>query len=328
MRMPASTPATRHARHHGKTGDAAPGDIKPARKRSALRISIALAGLAALGLSQAAFAGNPTYEIVGPSEWNLPIVPSANVFIQTGIGQVSGNVWDDGGNRQNIPTTHLIAGITRFAHLFSLKAFPNTGFFWEVLVPTISVSGHGNSVSGIGDPLLDFTAYWKPTPQSLIGFQNIVSTTFGNSDLSGHFWEYMPSLIGDLNIDKWELDGTLGMGVASDRNVNGTQTEIGNMYFGEFAVLYHATESIAPFVNFNYQKNDSSTDKATGAEMPGAAPVFACAAPGGCHESVVGAGLKFNWGANRWLSAWYTAGVSGANTVRTNALYLRFVNIF
>lgn len=322
MRMPRSTRVT----HHARRADTPPPT--PSRKRSTLLVCAALAGIATLGLSPAAFAGNPTYEIVGPSEWNLPIVQSANVFIQTGIGQVSGNVWDDSGNRQNIPSTHLIAGITRFAHLFSLKAFPNTGFFWEVLVPEISVYGHGNSVSGIGDPLLDFTAYWKPTPQSLIGFQNIVSTTFGSNDLSNHFWEYMPSLIGDLNIDKWELDGTLGMGFASTRNVNGTQTDIGNMYFGEFAVLYHATESIAPFVNFNYQKNDSSTDKATGAEMPGAAPVFACAAPGGCHENVVGAGLKFNWGANRWLSAWYTAGVSGANTVRTNALYLRFVNIF
>ncbi len=322
MRMLRSTRITRHARRTGT-----PAAV-PTRKRSTSLICTALAGMAALGISQTALAGNPTYEIVGPSEWNLPIVQSANVFMQTGIGQVSGSQWDDSGNRQNIPSTHLIAGITRFAHLFSLKAFPNTGFFWEVLVPEISVYGHGNSVSGLGDPLLDFTAYWKPTPNSLVGFQNIVSTTFGSNDLSDHFWEYMPSFIGDVNIDKWELDGTLGMGFASTRHVNGTQTDIGNMYFGEFAVLYHATESIAPFVNFNYQKNDSSTDKATGAEMPGAAPVFACAGPGGCHESVVGAGLKFNWSANRWLTAWYSAGVSGANTVRTNALYLRFVNVF
>lgn len=322
MSMPVSTRATSQAGHGGTPA------ARPPRKRGVLLICAALAGVAALGISQAALAGNPTYEIIGPSEWNLPIVPSANVFIQTGIGQVSGNVWDMGGNRQDIPTTHLIAGITRFAHLFSLKAFPNTGFFWEVLVPEISVSGQGNSTSGLGDPLFDFTAYWKPTPESTIGFQNVISTTFGSNELSSHFWEYMPSFIGDVNIQNWELDGTLGMGFASTRHANGTETDIGNTYFGEFSVLYHVTPSIAPFVNFNYQKNDSSTDKATGMEMPGAAPVFACAAPGGCHESVAGGGLKFNWGANRWLAVWYTAGVSGANTVRTNALYLRFVNIF
>ncbi len=299
-----------------------------ARKRMALLLSSVAVGVAVSMVSAGALAANPTYAIVGPSEWDLPIVPSANVFIQTGIGQVSGKQYDSHGNSVSIPSTHLIAGITRFAHLFSFKSMPNTGFFWEVLVPTISVYGHGNSVSGLGDPLLDFTAYWKPTPHSTVGFQNIVSTTFGSNDLSSHFWEYMPSFIGDVNIDKWELDGTLGAGFASNRHVGGTVTEIGNTYFGQFSVLYHATDAIAPFVNFNYQKNESSTDKATGATMPGAAPVFTCAAPGGCHESDVGGGLKFNWGSSRWLSVWYMAGVSGQNTVRTNALYLRFVNIF
>lgn len=315
--------------HSGsRTNRASAPAIHKQRRCTLRRTSLALASIAALGLSASAFASNPTYAIVGPSEWDLPIVPSANVIMQTGIGQISGSLYDENGNRQNIPTTHLIAGITRFAHLFSLKALPNTGFFWEVLVPEISVYGHGNSVSGLGDPLLDFTAYWKPTPQSTIGFQNIVSTTFGSNDLSNHFWEYMPSLIGDVNIQQWELDGTLGMGFASNRNVDGTTTDIGNMYFAQGSVLFHATASIAPFVNFNYQKNEASTDEATGATMPGAAPVFACAGPGGCHETDVGAGLKFNWGASRWLSVWYTAGVDGQNTVRTNALYLRFVNIF
>ncbi|HEU4856681.1 MAG TPA: hypothetical protein VFS86_05195 [Rhodanobacteraceae bacterium] len=319
-------PDSIHCMRRGAGGDS--HRHAPRRRLRLLPLALAAAGLATLGLSQSALAGNPTYEIIGPSEWNLPIVPSANVFMQTGIGQVSGNVWDTGGNRQDIPSTHLIAGITRFAHLFSLKALPNTGFFWEVLVPEISVYGQGNSVSGIGDPLFDFTAYWKPTPQSTIGFQNVISMPFGSNELSGHFWEYSPSIIGDVNIQNWELDGTLGMGFASTRHVNGTETDIGNMYFGEAAVMYHVTPSIAPFINFNYQKNDSSTDKATGEEMPGAAPVFSCVAPGGCHESVVGGGLKFNWGANRWLSVWYAAGVDGENTVRTNALYLRFVNIF
>lgn len=309
-------------------GDANGATARPARQRGALLAALAIAGLGLAGFSQGALAGNPTFAIVGPSEWDLPIVPSANVFIQTGIGQVSGKAWDTSGNDVKIPTTHLVAGVTRFAHLFSLDVVPNTGFFWEILVPTIAVYGKGNSVSGFGDPLFDVTAYWKPTPQSLVGFQNIVSIPMGSNQLSNHYWEYMPSFIGDLNIGNWELDGTLGMGIASKQNVNSTQTDIGNTYYGEFAVLFHATQAIAPFVIFNYQKNDSSTDTDTGLEAPGSAPVFGCAAPGACHETDVGGGLKFNWSAKRWLAVWYNAGVSGSNTVRTNALYLRFVNIF
>ena len=314
------------ARHHD--GFAAPTRHRMARRLQWSGVAVAIvAGLTLTGYSPNAVAANPTFSIVAPSEWDLPIAPSANVIMQTGIFQQNGSAYDQSGNRADIPGTHTIAGITRFAHLFSFDAMPNVGFFWEVLVPELNVSGHGNSVSGLGDPLFDFAFYTKPVKGLTIGMQNIVSIPVGNNELSNHYWEYLPSLIVDYNVGPWEADGTFGAGFASDRNSGGTTTSIGNTYYGQGSLSYHINDRVQPFVNYNYQVNRSSHNQTTNELAPGSAPVFSCIDAGGCHESDAGIGVKVNFSANMWLSTWYSAGVSGSNTVRTNALYLRFVDI-
>lgn len=300
------------------------------RVRTGLAVAAAVTALGA-AYAPAALAANPTFAIVEPSEWDLPIVPSANVFIQTGIAQTNGSVYDGAGKSQDTQGSHLYAGVTRFAHLFSFKSLPKVGFFWEILQPEIDLeqpSSLGGSVTGLGDPLFDIAAYVKPTPNSTVGIQNLLSVPVGSNTLSNHFWEYLPDLIGDYNIGKFGFDGTLGAGIASSKHSNGADTDIGNTYYAEFTTLYHATNWVAPFLAFNYQVNEPSHDAATGAQAPGAAPVFSCANAGGCHEDVLGGGVKINFTPTRWLSVWYDSGISGQNTVQTNAVYFRFVNIF
>lgn len=314
------------SRNRGATAEVIGQRMAKHAKWPVLGAAIA-AGIMLAGFSQSALAANPTYAIVGPSEWNLPIVPSANVFIQTGIGQYSGSEYNVGGHKADIQGSHTYVGITRFAHLFSFQSMPKLGFFWEILVPTIFVQERGNSISGFGDPLFDFTVYGKPVTGLTIGFQNIVSLPFGSNELSNHYFEYQPSFIIDYNAAKFELDGTLGAGFASTQHLNGLNTDIGNTYFAEATASYHINASVSPFLAYNYQKNETSRDSDTGALAPGSAPVFGCVAPGGCHESSIGGGAKFNFTPNRWLDVWYLAGVSGQNTVRTNAVYLRFVDI-
>lgn len=297
-------------------------------RKSGVLFLLAVAGLVMIGFSQRASAANPTFAIVAPSEWKLPIVPHANVFMQTAFVQQNGRFWNGEGNKEDIAGSHLYVGITRFAQLFSFKSLPNVGFFWEILVPEIRLQGSGLGVSGLGDPLLDFSIYVKPTDNSTVGFQNLLSVPFGDQNLSNHFWEYLPDFFWDVNIRNWELDGTVGAGFASDKHVNGKNVDIGNTYYGQFSVMYNINDSFAPFVNFNYQYVEEGTFIDTGATAPGEAPVFKCVNPGSCHEDVVGGGMKFTFAATRWISIWYARGISGENTTRTNAVYLRFVNIF
>lgn len=284
--------------------------------RGLMGVAVVVFGLTA---GRMALAANPTFAIVGPAEWNLPIVPSANVFIQTAVApQINNRAYGANGDTKHIPVSHTFIGITRFAHLFSFKATPHVGYFWEVLLPEVRVQGTGTGVSGMGDPLLDLAVYTRPTKSFLVGFQNILSIPIGNSNLTNNYWEEYPTFITDKTFGKFGLDATLGAGIPSTRHANGEPDQnVGNMYFAEMSARYQVRPWLAPFVTFNYQINE-----------PGRIHDINNTYVPGSHEDVAGAGVKINlFSQNDWLDIWYNRGFSGRNTVQTNAIYMRWVFI-
>lgn len=269
-----------------------------------------------------ALAANPTFAIVGPAEWDLPITPSANVFMQTGVYQSNTRKCEADGTIKDITGTHTFIGITRFAHLFSFKSMPKVGFFWEALLPEIRIEGTGKAASGIGDPLFDFGVYYRPFRNSpvhtLVGFQNILSIPVGASQVTNNYWVEYPTFITDASYGKLGFDATLGAGFPTEFHKSGeADRTIGKTYFAEAALRYQVLPWLTPFVQYNYQKNESGH-----IHDPNNTPLPSC------REDLVGGGLKINFTHNRWLSLWYNRGISGANTVQTDAVYLRFVNIF
>ncbi len=291
-----------------------------------------LAGAAAIVAAMAAlpaWAANPPFAIVGPTEWDLPIVPSANVFIQTFYAQNSDVAYGRDGKQIAGPETHTFAGLSRWAHLFSFKSLPHVGFFWEYLQPEVDLqpSGNSNSVTGLGDPLFDFAAYVKPTSSFTIGYQNILSVPIGNNNLSNHAWIEFPTMIFDWHpsgphwYDRFGDDGTAGAGIFStihDTNCAGVGQDcnVGDTYFLQDSVRYQLTSWFAPFVDDIYQGQSSGRTTVTHSR------IF------GNYENDIGGGAKFNFTANRWLALWYLTSTGGNNTVKTKAIYLRFVNIF
>ena len=293
------------------------------RRAGAGFLPLALVAGLLLGSGGPALAANPTFAIVGPAEWNLPVTPSANVFIQTGVIQSNSKAYAADGSSNDIHGGgHTYVGITRFAHLFSFKSMPKVGFYWEALLPEVRVEAPGVGVSGIGDPLFAAAVYARPTEntpvKTMIGFQNIVSIPVGNSEVTNNYWQEMPTIIGDASYGKLGFDATLGASFSSTYHKSGeADRTIGNMYFAEAAVRYQLLPWLAPFVTYNYQVNESGrVHNATGDVIAGS------------HENVLGAGVKANFTPDRWLDLWYDNGVAGVNTVKTNAVYLRFVNIF
>lgn len=283
----------------------------------------AVVGLLLLAPATPALAANPTFAIVGPAEWDLPIVPSANVFIQTGVAQLNNRAYDANGHTVDTPVSHTYIGISRFAHLWTFKSLPHVGFFWEALLPEVRVEGPQTGISGIGDPLFDIAAYIRPSPkdaplQTLFGFQNIVSVPVGMSQVTNNFWEEFPTIITDETYGKLGFDATLGAGIPTDRHKSGEPDQsIGNMYFVEATLRYQALPWLAPFIQYNYQINEPG-------RIYQANPIYVP----GSHENVFGGGVKVNFTPGRWLDIWYNSGISGLNTLQTKALYLRFVNVF
>jgi hypothetical protein len=275
--------------------------------------------IAATVVATPALAANPPIAIVGPAEWDLPTVPSANVFMQTGVFQDSTNTYNASGQEVSTASSQTYEGISRWAHLFSFKSTPNTGFFWEYLQPEVYVQLPNNqSASGLGDPMFDFGVYRNPTKSLTIGVQQILSIPIGQQQVTNHAWIYLPSIILDWHptsgaAKNFALDGTFGAGVFSGlRGVTGAAAghAPGALYYAETSVRYQMNSWLAPFVQNVYQTESSTNFFQSN------------------HEDDIGAGLKINFTGARWLSIWYLTGASGANTGKTNALYFRFVNIF
>ena len=287
--------------------------------------------LACIGLiaSMYARAADPLISLIGPDEWNVPIVPSLNLFLQSGLAQTNNIFYDSGGNSHDIPDgSHVYAGVTRFAHLFSFESLPKVGFAVEYLQPTLDVELPGQSITGFGDPLFELAAYFRPAPGLMVGYVNVPSIPVGSNELSSHFWSDTSLLVWNYHVGPLGFNGTLAAGVSSTQHEGGRDTHIGNSYDAEVTGLYKVADWVAPFVAFTHHSTSASRVIGTGAEAPGQGPLYSCAGPGGCHENLLGGGLNFHITHKHALALWYYDGISGSNVVKTKATYLLYTHPF
>lgn len=280
----------------------------------------ALAGLAMVGFSTGALAV-PPIEIVGPNEWQLPYFTTpTNIIMQTGIYQTNNRSYDDNGNSVKGPGGTTVEGITRFAHAWATDN-DNLGMFWEALVPEVwSSQPDGNDVSGIGDPIFDYTIYKKPTKDSLIGFQNLVSIPVGTSEVSNHAWIEMPGLIANYGVGKWDFNGTFGAGFFSSATSPGCGLancglDLGNIYYADVSAGYYVAPRVELALMDTWQISEPGHVRATGAYIPGS------------YVNDVAPTIRINFRPTTWLSLWYYKSTSGRGTTKTNALMFRFVDI-
>jgi hypothetical protein len=287
--------------------------------------------LACIGLiaSMYARAADPLISLIGPDEWNVPIVPTLNLFLQSGLAQTNNIFYDSGGNSHDIPGgSHVYAGVTRFAHLFSFESLPKVGFAVEYLQPTLDVELPGQSITGFGDPLFELAAYFRPAPGLMVGYVNVPSIPVGSNELSSHFWSDTSLLVWNYHVGPLGFNGTLAAGVSSTQHEGGRDTHIGNSYDAEVTGLYKVADWVAPFVAFTHHSTTASRVIGTGAEAPGQGPLYSCAGPGGCHENLLGGGLNFHITHKHGLALWYYDGISGSNVVKTKAMYLLYTHPF
>jgi len=285
-------------------------------------------GLTASACAPVALAADPLISLIGPDEWHLPVVPSLNLFLQSGLAQTNSAFYDNNGNSHNIPGSHVYAGVTRFAHLFSFESLPGVGFGVEYLQPLLDVQLPGQSITGLGDPLFEIGAYFKPAPGLTLGYVNVPSVPVGSNELSKHFWSDTSLIVWNYHIGKFGFNGTFAAGFSSTQHAGGKNTDIGDSYGTEVTGLYEVTHWLAPFVGFTYHRNEASHAAGTGALAPGQGPLYSCAGPGGCHEELLGGGLNFHITPKQTLALWYYKGIEGSNVVKTNAAYLFYTHAF
>lgn len=296
------------------------------RFRSALAMVVSAVALAALGYVPPALAAGsppPAFTIVGPQEWDLPIVKPGHgvtAIIQTGIYSSGNQTFNANGNLKAAnPKGHIFLGLTRVAHLFSFASMPNVGFFWEYLQPEVRVANNdGTSASGLGDPLIDGTVYFRPMKNLMVGFQNIVSIPVGNNNLTNNFWEYDPDFIADYTWGRFGVDNTVGVGLKSTYVNGGQKADEGDDFYEDLRLRYRLNHYLKPFVSFDYARTYGghyTYGPNAGTNIPSS------------YQDIGGAGTLIYLRQNQtaWLDVWYNAGFAGRNATRVNGVFTRLV---
>lgn len=298
----------------------------------AWRAAVACLALIACAHAPPASAATPLISLVGPDEWDLPIVKSANLFLQSAFAQDSSEFYDPNRNSHRlsalgVPGFHVYGGVTRFAHLFSFDSLPQVGFGIEYLQPWLDVQTPGQSTTGLGDPLFELGAYFKPLPNLTLGYLNLPTIPAGSDELSSHFWSDTSAFIWNYHIAHFGFNGTLAYSKASIQHEGGKDTRIGDSYGAEVTALYQLNRWVAPLVGFVANHTGGAHDAASGASEPGLGPLlYGCVLPGGCTEKLVGGGVDFRIPSKHHWSIWYYSAIDGSNVIKTNALYLFYTH--
>jgi hypothetical protein len=208
---------------------------------------------------------------------------------------------------------------------------PGVGFFWEYLQPEVyTENSTGHSLSGLGDPLVDGTIYFRPVKNLMIGLQNIVSVPVGQNNLSHHFWGYEPNIITDYQLGHFGIDNTVGVGIKSDRHNGGTTASVGSDIYEDLRLRYQVTHYFTPFVSYDYAKTNpghyTQVDHSAGANSN----VNVGDRINGSYQDISGAGglIYLKNDQSSWLDIWYNVGFAGKNTTRVNGIFSRFVYLF
>lgn len=252
-----------------------------------------------------------TFDVIGPHEYELPVdFEPFNVFVQYAYVQKNSRTFDAGGDRKKGTGSTAIVGLSKYVRFWSPESNRSIGLAWEIIVPEISVrSRHPSSqVSGLGDPITGFAIWYKPTPDSTLGFQSFIQIPTGDSDVSDTNWKNLSSVFWDVRLTEqigWTADA--GFVFQGDKN-NGTRP--GTVFHTNQRLGYRVTDLLEPFVALDYERSGgtSSVD--------------------GGHALDAGLGMMFHTFENQSITIRYSKSISGENHSANNSVNLKYAYVW
>ncbi len=271
----------------------------------------------ALSVSSAK-ADNPTFDVIGPHEYALPVnYAPFNVFVQYAYYQSSNEQWNANGKSVGGPHLAKAVGLSKYVRFFTLKSVPDVGFAYEIIQPTVSVQGTGTDVTGFGDPITGPAAWFKPTKNSTLGIQTFLQIPVGTKNVSDHTWKNLTSILYDVQFGDFNIDGDTGLVFQSTGHTSGgPDFQPGLTFHQNLRLGYRAHKYIEPYVGYDFGM--SGATKVEGVKV----------ANSDSYEHVIGGGLMFHFSDNISLSTRYSYGIDGQNTARTNSLNIKFAYVW
>ncbi|MDP3325908.1 transporter [Hydrogenophaga sp.] len=255
-----------------------------------------------------------TFDVIGPHEYDLPVgmKKPVDIFVQYFETQRTDKMYNNNGDKVNVPKTNLTIGLTKYVRLFSLESYPEIGLAWEAIVPEIGVRNNtaGISAGGLGDPLVGPVIWYKPTPNSTLGVLALVTVPIGDSAVGGgDQWTYHPfSPFWHVNMGKFAYTGMVGFQTfGHSSRQNGKQ---GDILYTNHRLGYRVNDWFEPLVTLDYEKQKSSALTLSSNEM------------------TVGLGAMFHYWGNQSLTLNYSKGVDGKNHSVNDSFHAKYVFVF
>lgn len=277
----------------------------------------AVAGLLA---SHAGVAASIPFSVIGPHEYALPLHFKPYLeFVQSGEANDNGERFDSGGTARDALGGTTFSSSTKLAYLFQIQGLPEVGFDAEAIEPAIRVTGGPDSVTGLGDPVVGLVGWIKPSAWSTFGLQDYFQLPLGSDATSSHYTANIFSVLGDVDLGRWDLDGDIGviLPVTHRATLNGPSQRVGNEYFANLRESYLLTEHLEPFLGMDWQNTGGALTVATDQGVPDSSG----------NELAGIAGLVWRLAADS-LTVSYHYGLNGRNVTRSNSVLLRWIHVF
>jgi len=287
-----------------------------------LRTALQSALVAAAGLlaCNAAVAASIPFSVIGPHEYTLPLhFEPYFEFAQSGEANDNGERFDFGGTGRDAPGSTTLSSSAKLAYLFQIRGLPQAGFEAEAIVPAIRVTGGPDAATGLGDPVVGLVGWVKPSAHATLGLQDYFQLPLGSDSVSSHYTANIFSVLGDVELGRWNLDGDIGivLPVTHGTALNGPSQQVGNEYFANLRGAYLLTAFLEPFLGADWQNTGGALTAATGRGVPDSSG----------HELAGVAGIVWILGTDS-LAASYHYGLNGRNVTRTNSVLLRWIHVF
>ncbi|MCZ4304853.1 transporter [Zoogloeaceae bacterium G21618-S1] len=267
--------------------------------------ALILSGLS--GVTQA----QTTFDVIGPHEYELPVgFDPFNVFVQYAYVQRNNRTFNTDGDRVKGSGSTAIVGLSKYVRFWTPESNPNIGLAYEVIVPEISVRDHhaNTQASGLGDPLTGFAIWYKPTPNSTLGFQSFIQIPAGSSDVSDTNWKNLSSVLWDVRFtDQLGWTGDAGF-VFQGEKTNGTRP--GTSFHTNHRLGYRVSDLVEPFVAMDYERTAKTSTVA------------------GSHVLDAGVGLMLHTFDNQSITVRYSKSVSGENHAANNSFNLKYAYVW
>lgn len=277
---------------------------KPPCRRT--RTAIAIASVLCVAAPASA---QVTFDVIGPHEYDLPVnFKPFNVFVQYGIIQDGDEVWDADGDEQSVPETDTLIGLSKYVRFWTPESNPNIGLAYEIIVPEVGLRNNdaNTSTGGIGDPITGPAIWFKPTPNSTLGFQAFAQIPIGDPDIGGgDQWKYYLSPLWDIQFGKvsYSADaGALLFGRSS--KLDGRQK---TLWFTGHRLGYRVSDVVEPFLALDYESQRRSSINPKN------------------DETTVGIGVMFHYYGNQSLTFRYSVGIDGESHSNTDSFNIKYV---